>query len=131
MNLQAIGVDGVTITYFLATGTGTDEDPIISGFDVNNWPSSYPVTGTFWPEIQPVSAASLPLPTDAATATNQTETNAHLSKLIGFSIPPYNRIEMIHTGTNLTGVVYKLNGSVVATLALTYSGSLLTSVEEV
>lgn len=34
--------------------------------------SAIPVTGTFWQATQPVSAASLPLPTGAATSANQT-----------------------------------------------------------
>ena len=39
---------------------------------VNVVNSSIPVTGTFYQSTQPVSAASLPLPTGAATAANQT-----------------------------------------------------------
>jgi hypothetical protein len=35
---------------------------------VGNFPASQPVTGTFWQATQPVSAASLPLPAGAATA---------------------------------------------------------------
>ena len=34
--------------------------------------TALPVSGTFWQTIQPISAASLPLPTGAATAANQT-----------------------------------------------------------
>jgi hypothetical protein len=59
-NLQAIGVDGVTAIYLLAEGTGTNLDPFISKFNINNWPSSFAVTGTFWQATQPVSLASLP-----------------------------------------------------------------------
>jgi hypothetical protein len=40
--------------------------------NVGNFPSTYPVTGTFWQTTQPVSAASLPLPSGAATSANQT-----------------------------------------------------------
>jgi len=39
--------------------------------NVGNFPSTYPVTGTFWQATQPVSAASLPLPTGAATSAKQ------------------------------------------------------------
>ena len=42
-------------TAWLVTGTG----------------GTFPVTGTFWQATQPISAASLPLPTGAATAANQ------------------------------------------------------------
>jgi hypothetical protein len=41
--------------------------------------SGIPVTGTFWQATQPVSAASLPLPTGAATAANQEVTAAGTS----------------------------------------------------
>lgn len=43
----------------------------LGGVTVSNFPSSQAVTGTFWQATQPVSAASLPLPTGAATAANQ------------------------------------------------------------
>jgi hypothetical protein len=38
---------------------------------VSNFPASQAVTGTFWQATQPVSAASLPLPSGAATAAKQ------------------------------------------------------------
>lgn len=41
---------------------------------------------------------------------------------------PYNEIALSYTGTNLTGVVYKLGGVTVATLTLGYTGTNLTSV---
>lgn len=40
-----------------------------AGLAVTNFPGSQAVTGTFWQATQPVSAASLPLPTGAATET--------------------------------------------------------------
>jgi len=46
--------------------------------------------------------------------------------LTGLSIPPHDFISLSYTGTNLTGVVYKLggtSGSTVATLTLTYDGN--------
>lgn len=49
----------------------------------------------------------------------------------GLDIPDHDYISLSYTGDNLTGVVYKTGGSsgtTVATLALTYSGSNLTSV---
>jgi hypothetical protein len=48
------------------------------------------------------------------------------SVLEGLSIPTHDYISMSYTGSNLTGVVYKIGGSggaTVATLALTYDGS--------
>src|SRR6185437_8745948 len=41
--------------------------------------SSVAVKGTFWQTTQPVSAASLPLPTGAATAANQTNVQGSAS----------------------------------------------------
>ena len=40
-----------------------------------------PVSGTFWPATQPVSASSLPLPTGAATATLQSTINSTANSL--------------------------------------------------
>lgn len=44
----------------------------------------------------------------------------------GLSIPEHDYISLGYTGSNLTGVVYKINGSggpTVATLTLDYDGS--------
>ena len=49
----------------------------------------------------------------------------------GFGITNYDYVSLSYTGTNLTGVVFKLGGSngvTMATLTLAYSGSDLTSV---
>jgi hypothetical protein len=43
-----------------------------NGLKVDGSAVTQPVSGTFWQTTQPVSAASLPLPTGAATAANQT-----------------------------------------------------------
>lgn len=40
----------------------------------------------------------------------------------------YDSIDLSYSGTSVTGVVYKLDGSTVATLALTYTGANLTNV---
>lgn len=68
----------------LPTGAATDSSlqsllsKLNAGIGVTNFPSSFgitgsvAVTGTFWQATQPVSAASLPLPSGAATAANQT-----------------------------------------------------------
>ena len=46
----------------------------------------------------------------------------------GFIIPTYDEIVLSYTGSNLTGVVYKLAASTVMTLTLSYTGSNLTGV---
>lgn len=45
--------------------------------------SAVPVSGTFWQATQPVSVASLPLPTGGSTAANQTTANTTLSAISG------------------------------------------------
>ena len=46
----------------------------------------------------------------------------------GFAIPEYDEIELSYTVSDLTGVVYKLGGVTLATLALTYTSGNLTGV---
>lgn len=60
----AMGTDGSNV-FALHTDTAGDLQ-----VDVLSMPTTA-VTGTFWQATQPVSAASLPLPTGAATAANQ------------------------------------------------------------
>lgn len=53
------------------------------------------------------------------------------SKLNSLVTEPYDYISLGYTGTNLTTVTYKINGSsgtTVATLTLAYTGSVLDSV---
>lgn len=55
-------------------------------------------------------------------------------EIAGLQIPSHDYIGLSYTGSNLTGVVYKVggaSGSVVATLVLAYSGSNLISVTSV
>lgn len=101
-NLQAIGVDGVTAIYLLAEGMGTDQEPFISGFNVNNWPSSYEVTGTFWQATQPVSLDSLPsLPTGDNAIGSITNSSFGISgNLPAFAATPTVNIGTIGTITN-------------------------------
>lgn len=49
----------------------------------------------------------------------------------GFDLPNYDAIELGYTGDDLTSVVYKDNGETVATLNLSYSNGVLTTVERV
>lgn len=79
------------------------------------------------------------LPADAARATvyvqkNFTECKVLLpdgsvvpwmpTQLLGSLVPEsYDQVDCSYTGANMTGVVYKKNGAVIATLVLTYDGS--------
>ena len=56
---------------------------------------------------------------------------AALNSISGLAIPAHDHIALSYTGANLTGVIYKNGGSsvtTVATLTLTYSGSILTNI---
>ncbi len=82
VNSAQSGAWNVGRTWTLSSGTDS--------VDVGNFPSTYPVTGTFWQSIQPVSgtisvgntvaisAASLPLPTGAATNSELVTINSTL-----------------------------------------------------
>ena len=59
---------------------------------------------------------------------NGTATEDTLAKIPGLAIPLHDQIAMTYTGNDLTGVVYKLQGRVVATLTLTYSSGNLINV---
>lgn len=48
---------------------------------VSNFPATQAVTGTFFQATQPVSAASLPLPSGASTSANQATGNSSLSSI--------------------------------------------------
>ena len=61
--------------------------------------ATFPVTGTFWQTTQPVSAASLPLPSGASTSANQSTANASLA------IIATNSGAAIPAGPNLIGKV--------------------------
>src|SRR5215469_5932278 len=73
-NLVALFVDSAGRLYVNVTSL-----PAISGtVAVSNFPATQPVSGTFWQATQPISAASLPLPTGAAL-----ETGGNLATLAG------------------------------------------------
>lgn len=87
-------------------------------------------------ETQPVSAASLPLPTGASTSANQTTANASLSALenkLAASLVPeaYDHISLTYVAAGngageIETVVYRTGGgagTIVATLTLAYDGS--------
>jgi hypothetical protein len=48
----------------------------------------------------------------------------------GFSIGPFDYVELLYTGDDLTGVIYKRSGSTVATLVLSYEDGKLKKVEK-
>ena len=61
-NSGSLTVDGsVAVTNFPAT------QPVSGTVAVSNFPASQPVTGTFFQTTQPISAATLPLPSGAST----------------------------------------------------------------
>ena len=101
---------------------------------VTNFPSTYPVTGTFWQATQPVSAASLPLPSNAAQ-----ETGGNLAAAAASDATTATNTGAISTGTGTTGdAAYSGSGSssIIAALkgiyaklagTLTISGSVTTT----
>lgn len=48
---------------------------------ISNFPATQAVSGTFWQTTQPISAANLPLPTNAATSALQTTGNTSLASI--------------------------------------------------
>lgn len=65
---------------------------------------------------------------DISVATVVQNGGVYQEMVQGIANQPHDEIVMSYTGTDLTGVVYKLSGSTVATLTLGYTGGLLTSV---
>lgn len=104
-NLQAIGIDGVTAIYLLSDGTGTDLDPYISRFNVNNFPEIQAVelTGTL-PDFTNIQTFNIG--TIGAIATEDT-LNALSSKL-PTSLGEKIKDDSISV-TPATGAVFALN----------------------
>lgn len=75
-----------------------------------------------------VSNSAASVNPDIPVATVVRNGNVYQEMVQGLVNQPYDEIALSYTGTNLTGVVYKLDGTTVATLTLAYSGSTLTSV---
>lgn len=68
---------------------------------------------------------------DVIDVTINPATEETLQQLVGIGIPVYDYIDLTYTGSDLTGVIYKIGGSggtVVATLVLAYSSGVLVSV---
>ena len=71
-----------TKTPALSGGRVPVESNLVQGLtDTQLRASAVPVSGTFWQSTQPVSAVSLPLPTDASTSALQTTGNSSLSSI--------------------------------------------------
>jgi len=71
-----------TKTPSLSSGRVPVESNLVQGLtDTQLRASAVPVSGTFWQSTQPVSAVSLPLPTDASTSALQTTGNSSLSSI--------------------------------------------------
>lgn len=75
-----------------------------------------------------VSNSAASVNPDIPVATTVKNGNVYQEIVAGLVNQPYNEIQLSYTGTDLTGVVYKLSGTTVLTLTLTYSGGNLTSV---
>lgn len=97
-----------------------------------------PVSGTFFQATQPISAASLPLPTGAATEATLLDIETDVDSIdsgiqtLNSLIPSvYDYISLGYSGSNLTTVLFKSGGSggsTVSTLTLAYTGARLDSV---
>lgn len=107
---------------------------VVIASDQSAVPVSGPLTDTqLRATAVPVSASALPLPTGAATSANQTTQLSNdttmLSRLTGSLVPTaFNEVDLTYiTSGNGTGqigtAVYKLAGSTVKTVTLTYDAS--------
>jgi hypothetical protein len=65
---------------------------------------------------------------DIPVATTVKNGSVYQEIVQGLVNQPYNEIVLSYTGTDITGVVYKLSGVTVATLTLGYTSGNLTSV---
>ena len=75
-----------------------------------------------------VSNSAASVNPDIPVATVTQNGNVYQEMVQGLVNQPHDEIVLSNTGTNLTGVTYKLASVTVATLTLGYSGSTLTSV---
>ena len=75
-----------------------------------------------------VSNSAASVNPDIPVATVTQNGNVYQEMVQGLVNQPHDEIVLSYTGTNLTGVTYKLASVTVATLTLGYSGSTLTSV---
>lgn len=89
--------------------------------------SSIAVTGTFWQATQPVSAASLPLPTGASTAANQSTGNTSLASIDGKILTTANGIKVDVQSTTAPKAPVNSTGSFTQNAAITTTAATLTA----
>jgi hypothetical protein len=75
-----------------------------------------------------VSNSAAAVNPDIPVATTVKNGSVYQEIVSGLVNQPYNEIVLSYTGTDVTGVVYKLSGVTVATLTLGYTSGNLTSV---
>lgn len=75
-----------------------------------------------------VSNSAASVNPDIPVATVTRNGNVYQEMVQGLVNQPYDEIALSYTGTDLTGVLYKLGGVTVATLTLGYTSGKLTSV---
>ena len=98
---------------------GTVADGLLVNLGANNDVSvtgSVAVTGTFYQATQPVSAASLPLPSGASTSANQTTIISHLDGVEGL-------LTTIDADTSVLSAIDYATGADVASLAVVGGGT--------
>lgn len=98
---------------------GTTADGLLVNLGANNDVSvtgSVAVTGTFYQATQPVSAASLPLPSGASTSANQTTIISHLDGVEGL-------LTTIDADTSVLAAIDYATGADVASIAVVGGGT--------
>lgn len=116
---QPVSISGtvpVTITSFPSSQVVTQVSGSNLHADIDNFPSTQAVSGTFFQATQPVSiaspvpitAASLPLPAGAATSSAQGTSNTLLSALISALGTPFQ------TGDSISNTGFAINGTLPA-----------------
>jgi hypothetical protein len=75
-----------------------------------------------------VSNSAASVNPDIPVATVVRSGNVYQEVVQGLVNQPHDQITLSYTGTDLTGVVYRLGGVIVATLTLGYTSGNLTSV---
>lgn len=95
-----------TLAWEAATGSLTGGGNVT----VNNFPSSYPVTGTFWQTTQPISATNLPLPIGASTSNLQLSGNSNLTSIDGKITTTTNGIKV-----DGSAITQPISGTITAT----------------
>ena len=75
-----------------------------------------------------VSNSAASVNPDIPVATVVRSGNVYQEIVSGLVNQPYDQITLSYTGTDLTGVIYRLSGVTVATLTLGYTSGNLTSV---